>query len=301
MAIGFIAEGIADAAVSGLFSVLHEVRTGADISPAVVRLDFLRNLRLCMIWLFIFNPAKDSNMLVEVCANSLESALVAQEAGADRIELCTELGVGGITPSYGLIQMVRERLDIPVHVLIRPRSGHFTYSDLEFEVMLKDIAFCVENGVDGIVSGVLLADCNLDVERTKALIEASRPLKFTFHRAFDWVPNPKETLQQLEVLGADYILTSGLQTSAEKGLDLLQELNRVSEKTIVMAGGGVRLDNCEKFKVVGLRAIHLSGTSFGNEVPISEKISMNSATHLREDEIAVTNLDKVRQIVHSVK
>ncbi|SNZ01079.1 copper homeostasis protein CutC [Flagellimonas pacifica] len=240
-------------------------------------------------------------MLVEVCANSLESALVAQEAGADRIELCSELGVGGITPSYGLIQMVRERLDIPVHVLIRPRSGHFTYSDLEFEVMLKNIAFCVENGVDGIVSGVLLADCNLDEERTEALIGASRPLKFTFHRAFDWVPNPKKTLQQLEALGVDYILTSGLETSAEKGLDLLNELNAISEKNIVMAGGGIRLDNCEKFKAVGLRAIHLSGTSFGNELPISEKIPMNSSTHLREDQIAVTNLEKVRQIVRSVK
>ncbi|WP_420321548.1 copper homeostasis protein CutC [Flagellimonas sp.] len=240
-------------------------------------------------------------MLVEVCANSLESALVAQEAGADRIELCSELGVGGITPSHGLIELVRNQLDIPIHVLIRPRSGHFTYTDLEFEVMLKDIAFCKQTGVDGIVSGVLLADCNLDVERTKTLIETSRSLKFTFHRAFDWVPNPKEAIWQLEELGADCVLTSGQQPSAEKGLDLLRGLHDASKNIVVMAGGGVRLSNCEKFKAAGLKAIHLSGTSFGNEVHISDKIPMNSMAHLQEHQVAVTNLEKVRQIIRSVK
>ncbi|MGX1928731.1 copper homeostasis protein CutC [Flagellimonas sp. 2504JD4-2] len=240
-------------------------------------------------------------MLVEVCANSLESALVAQEAGADRIELCSELGVGGVSPSHGLIEMVRNKLNIPIHVLIRPRSGHFTYTDLEFEVMLKDIAFCKQVGVDGIVSGVLLTDSSLDERRTAILIEASRPMKFAFHRAFDWVPHPEETLQQLEKLGADYVLTSGLQTSAEEGLDLLDKLNSISKSTLVMAGGGVRLDNCEKFKTAGLKAIHFSGSSFGNEIDLTDKIPMNSASHLREDQIAVTNLDKVRQIVRSVK
>ncbi|MEX0314142.1 MAG: copper homeostasis protein CutC [Allomuricauda sp.] len=240
-------------------------------------------------------------MLVEVCANSLESALVAQEAGADRIELCSELGVGGITPSYGLIALVKERLDIPVHVLIRPRSGHFTYTDLELEVMLKDITFCKQVGVDGIVSGVLQADNGLDEQKTRVLIETSRPMKFTFHRAFDWVSNPEKTLQELERLDVDYVLTSGLQTSAEKGLDLLRELNQISEKTTVMAGGGVRLDNYEKFKAAGLSAIHFSGSSFGNEIDLEGKIPMNSASHLREDQIAVTNFDKVRQIVRSVK
>ncbi len=240
-------------------------------------------------------------MLVEVCANSLESALIAQEAGADRIELCSELGVGGITPSYGLIKLAKERLNIPVHVLIRPRSGHFTYTDLEYEVMLKDIAFCKEIGVDGIVSGALFDDSSLDVDRTSALVKASRPMKFTFHRAFDWVTNPKEVLGQLETLNVDYILTSGLQTSAEKGLELLRELNQISKKTIVMAGGGIRLENSAKFKTVGLSAIHFSGSSFGNEVDLEDKIPMNSASHLSENQVAVTNLDKVRRIVHSVK
>ena len=187
-------------------------------------------------------------MLVEVCANSLESALVAQEAGADRIELCSELGVGGITPSYGLIETVRNQLSIPVHVLIRPRSGHFTYTDFEFEVMQKNIVLCKQMGVDGIVSGVLKTDFSLDTDRTSVLLEASGSMKFTFHRAFDWVGEPKETLEQLNTIGADYVLTSGQESSATKGLNLLKELNDVAKGTIVMAGGGVRLDNCENLR-----------------------------------------------------
>ena len=137
-------------------------------------------------------------MLVEVCANSLESARNAERAGADRIELCSELGVGGITPSVGLIQLVKKELTIPVHVLIRPRGGHFTYSDAEFEVMQADILACKALGVQGIVSGVLTEDFAVDVERMKVLVELAKPLHFTFHRAFDWVAEPLEAIKQLE-------------------------------------------------------------------------------------------------------
>lgn len=240
-------------------------------------------------------------MLIEVCANSLESALNAQEAGADRIELCSELGVGGITPSHGLIEMAKERLNIPIHVLIRPRSGHFTYSEWEFEIMKRDIAFCIKIGVDGIVSGILHSDFTMDFERTKQLVEVSRSLKFTFHRAFDWIPNPLETLGQLEDLGIASVLSSGQQTSAEKGLDLLTKLNAISKKCVVMAGGGVNMKNIEKFKKTELKAIHLSGTSFGNIINMNNKITMNSELHLKENQVAVTNTETIRQIVRSVK
>lgn len=240
-------------------------------------------------------------MLVEVCVNSLESALNAQEAGADRIELCSELGVGGVTPSHGLIVVVKERMNIPIHVLIRPRSGHFTYSEWEFEIMKRDIAFCIEIGVDGIVSGMLHSDFTLDFERTRQLVEASKSLKFTFHRAFDWIKNPKEALLQLEDLGIASVLSSGQQASAEKGLDLLKKLNAISKKCIVMAGGGVNLKNSEKFKKAKLKAIHLSGTSFGNRIDMNNKISMNSELHLKENQVAVTKMETISQIVRSVK
>ncbi|WP_422350177.1 copper homeostasis protein CutC [Flagellimonas sp.] len=240
-------------------------------------------------------------MLVEVCANSLESALNAQEAGADRIELCSELGVGGITPSAGLITLVKKALKIPVHVLIRPRGGHFTYTDAEFRTMKQDIEVCKDLGVEGIVSGVLHPDFGLDVDRTRELINVARPMRFTFHRAFDWVPDPQKTFKQLEAMGVDCLLTSGQETSSEIGLELLKELNSISKGVKVMAGGGIKLGNAEQFKSAGLTAIHLSGTSFGNTIALESKISMNSNTHLREDQVAVTNLETVRQIVRRVK
>ena len=186
-------------------------------------------------------------MLVEVCANSLESAINAQKAGADRIELCSELSVGGVTPSFGLIEMVKKQLHIPVHVLIRPRSGHFTYSDMEFEVMKADIERCQELGVDGIVSGILNANFSLDVERTKALVELSEGLHFTFHRAFDWITNPELVLRQLEEIGVSTVLTSGTCASAASGIENLKKWQSQTEMTI-MAGGGISFKNALNFQ-----------------------------------------------------
>ncbi|MEM8998837.1 MAG: copper homeostasis protein CutC [Bacteroidota bacterium] len=239
-------------------------------------------------------------MLVEVCANSLQSALNAEAAGADRIELCAELGVGGITPSHGLIKSVKERVKIPVHVLLRPRSGHFTYTEAEFEVLLQDLELCKSMKVEGIVSGVLNADFSLDVERTQQLVEAASPMHFTFHRAFDWVKSPMQTLRQLETIGIDTLLTSGQETTAELGLELLQQLHNATTKTMVMAGGGIHVQNVGQFKKIGLHALHLSGTSFANALVLEGKISMNAKQHLRENEIAVTNEAMIRQIVEKV-
>ncbi|RIV35403.1 copper homeostasis protein CutC [Flagellimonas lutimaris] len=239
-------------------------------------------------------------MLVEVCANSLESALNAEKAGADRIELCSELGVGGVTPSVGLITLVKKELNIPVHVLIRPRGGHFTYSDAEFEVMKADILACKELGVEGIVSGILMDDFSVDMERTQALVDLAKPMHFTFHRAFDWVAEPLEAIKQLEDLGVQTILTSGGETSAEKGVNHLDAWQKQTSLTI-MAGGGVSPKNASKFKDIGLRAIHCSGTSFGNRLNLEGKISMNSTKHLVEDEVAVSSVDTLASIVEAVK
>lgn len=239
-------------------------------------------------------------MLVEVCCNSLESALNAESAGASRIELCSELGVGGITPSQGLLKLVKEKLSIPVHVLIRPRSGHFTYTDAEFEVMLADIEFCKELGVEGIVSGILNTDASLDVERTTTLVKLAKPMHFTFHRAFDWIQNPEAALAQLEDMGADTVLTSGKQLTAVSGIDNLKEWQQRTS-LVIMAGGGVNPENANLFKTAGLRVIHLSGTTFGNPISIDGKISMNSRKHLEEHHIAVTNAEVIRQTIQGIK
>jgi len=131
-------------------------------------------------------------MILEICANSYQSAVNAEIAGAHRIELCSEISVGGTTPSYGLLKKVMYSLSIPVQVLIRPRSGDFHYSNAEFDIMKENILQCKELGCAGIVSGVLHADYTIDKKRTTELIELSKPLCFTFHRAFDVVANPQE-------------------------------------------------------------------------------------------------------------
>lgn len=240
-------------------------------------------------------------MLVEVCANSLESAINAEKAGADRIELCTELGVGGVTPSYGLLQEARKNISIPVHVLIRPRSGDFTYGDTEFEIMKKDISLCTELGFDGIVSGVLQKDFMPDMERTRELIHLAAPLKFTFHRAFDWVTDPLETLGQLESLGVDYILTSGQQKSAFEGISLLSELNKKALKCVILPGGGIRGNNVLQFKDRGFKAIHLSGAECIRTLDQKPKTPMNSPSFLGEDTIAITQTETIRDIIRLVK
>ena len=200
-------------------------------------------------------------MLLEICANSYQSALNAQEAGAHRIELCQELSVGGITPSYGLLKQVIDTLSIPVFVLIRPRSGNFCYTYEEFDIMKKDIQLCKNLGCAGIVSGVLNKDNTIDIERTKELVELSKPLQFTFHRAFDCVKNPKEALEKLVDLGVDRVLTSGLETTAEKGLNLLKQLNELANgKITILAGSGINSSNAKLFKDIGLEEIHASAS-----------------------------------------
>lgn len=239
-------------------------------------------------------------MLLEVCANSLQSALVAQRAGADRIELCAELGIGGISPSFGTLKLVRDRLDLPIHVLIRPRSGHFCYTDLEFDAMLADIGACAELGVAGIVCGALLEDFSLDVERTKILVERAAPMHFCFHRAFDWISEPLRALEQLERMGVDTVLSSGGQPTALEGLGALERYQR-STSMDIMAGGGITAAQVSAFRDIGLRAVHSSGTSFSKALDLTGKIPLNSPLHLAEDRVGSTDLGKIQTLVQAVK
>ncbi len=240
-------------------------------------------------------------MLVEVCANSVESALNAEKGGADRIELCSELGVGGVTPSYGLLKSVREQLSIPVRVLIRPRSGDFTYSDTEFDCMLKDIELCANLGFDGVVSGVLQRDFALDATRTALLVKAAGPLGFTFHRAFDWVPNPTKTLRQLNRMDIDCVLSSGQQKTALEGLDLLTELLQEKTACTIMPGSGIGVNNAYRFKERAFTAIHLSGTEKLQQLEIGSKIPMSAKTNLADGMLLRTSTEVISKVVASVK
>jgi len=198
-------------------------------------------------------------MILEICAATYQSALNAEKGGANRIELCENLSVGGVTPTRSLIKKTIDELSIPVNILIRPRAGDFVYSDKEYEQMLADIAFCKSIGCNGIVSGTLNTNNTIDVERTKQLIKASKPLSFTFHRAFDDIPNTNEALQKLIDLGADYILTSGQAKSAIEGLETLKQLQEQSNgKLKILVGGSVRSFNALTFKNAGFSEIHSS-------------------------------------------
>ena len=201
-------------------------------------------------------------MIIEVCAESYEHALKAEKAGADRIELCKDLHLDGLTPDYESAKKTIDSLNIPVYILIRPIEGNFIYSDEEFELMKSDIVKFKEMGCKGIVSGVLNSDNSIDLKKTKELVELSKPLEFTFHRAFDKVVNPLKEIENLIKLGVDRILTSGQKEKAVDGLVLLEQLNNISNnRIIIMPGSGVSNNNLKNF--VSFNEIH---GSFKNEI-----------------------------------
>ena len=200
-------------------------------------------------------------MIIEVCAESYEYAMKAEKAGADRIELCKDLHLDGLTPDYESAKRTIDSLNIPVFILIRPREGNFIYSNEEFELMKSDIIKFKEMGCKGIVSGVLNNDNSIDIKKTNELVELSRPLEFTFHRAFDKVNNPLNEIENLIELGIDRVLTSGQKDKAIEGLELLKELKKSAKNRIkIMPGSGINKSNIVNFK--SFNEIH---GSFKNE------------------------------------
>ena len=202
--------------------------------------------------------------LLEICCYSMECAVTAQQRGADRIELCAAPQEGGLTPSYGVLKTVRQKVTIPVHPIIRPRGGDFCYTDGEFAAMLADIRTVRELGYPGFVTGVLDAHGNVDMTRMRQIMTAAGTLAVTFHRAFDMCSNPKQTFENLRELGVARILTSGQQSSAEKGLELIRELIAHDDAPIIMAGAGVRASNLALFLNAGVKEVH---SSAGHWVP----------------------------------
>lgn len=201
-------------------------------------------------------------MTVEVCAFSLQSCLTAQDAGADRIELCGSLSEGGTTPSIGLVAQARRQVSIALYVMIRPRGGDFLYSETEFTVMQADIEAAKTAGADGIVLGLLRADGTVDEEKTRALVELAHPLPVTFHRAFDMSCDAAEALEAIIRTGCVRILTSGQHSSATQGIPVLRQLvEQAAGRIEIMAGVGVSIQNAQALLDAGVGALHLSGKS----------------------------------------
>ncbi len=201
------------------------------------------------------------SIILEVAIDSVESALAAQAGGAARVELCADLIEGGTTPSAGMIAAVRRAVSIGLMIMIRPRGGDFCFSSQEFDVMLRDIQVAKDLGADGAVIGILRPDGRVDIERIRALVELARPLKVTFHRAFDMASDPRQALEDLVQLGIDRVLTSGQESSALEGLDLIADLVRqAGGRIVVMPGGGINERNIGRIVAAsGAYEVHVSG------------------------------------------
>jgi copper homeostasis protein len=221
-----------------------------------------------------------SAVLLEVCVDSVESARAAEQGGAQRVELCSNLAEGGVTPSAGMIAMTRKQIAIKLHVLIRPRSGDFFYSADEFEVIKRDILLAKQLGANGVALGVLEADAKIDTMRTGELVMLARPMEVTFHRAFDvTLYGTRDLLAALDDVistGADRILTSGGAPTAEQGAAILARLQQAAKERIgIIAAGSIRANNLRGIlRQTGIREIHAALHSpIPSPVPSREEAS----------------------------
>lgn len=241
-------------------------------------------------------------MKLEVCCYSVDCALTAESAGADRIELCASPSEGGVTPSFGSLKLAREQVTIPVHPIVRPRGGDFCYGAVDFDIIKNDIAQIRDMGFAGVVVGMLDDEGHIDLPRMREIMQLSGAMAVTFHRAFDMCQNPMTALDQLTQLGVARILTSGQQQSAELGLPLLRDLSSASKGPVIMAGAGVRLSNLHKFLEIGIKELH---SSAGHTVPSTMRyrkagVTMCSDTECDEFSYYCVDGEMVESMKHTL-
>lgn len=244
-------------------------------------------------------------IVLEVCVDSVESAIEAEKGGADRVELCDNLMEGGTTPSFGSIEIARKTLEIGLHVIIRPRGGDFLYSDLEFQIMKRDIEIAKQIGVDGVVIGILTANGEVDIQRTQELVDIARPLSVTFHRAFDVTKGANDSLLKLIKIGVERILTSGQEATAFEGLEKINELIELAEdKIIIMACGSLTDRNIEKFvEKTNVKEVHLTGfAQIESKMEFrNERVFMGGTLRTPEFSRNITSESTIRKIAKSLK
>jgi len=219
----------------------------------------------------------------EICIDSVQSAINAQKAGADRVELCDNLFEGGTTSSAGMIKRVKEMAPgVQLFVIIRPRGGDFLYTNDEIDVMLADIAIARSLGVDGIVSGALLPDGSIDVETTQKLISACEHLPFTFHRAFDMCNDPEVALEQLIKLGCKRVLTSGLKQTADIGIENIAKLvKQANNRITILVGSGIKPNNIA----------HIAQSTLAHEFHFSARKESTSKMNFKNQDINMGGID----------
>lgn len=223
---------------------------------------------------------------LEAIGFTIEGCIVAQDAGADRIELCDNPGDGGTTPSYGLIKAARKKLSIELFPIIRPRGGDFFYSDDEFEIMKADVMLCKKNGCDGVVIGILNADGTVDTNRCSQLVELAYPLGVTFHRAFDRTVDAFKAMEDIIDIGCERILTSGQKPSVADGMALVRSLiEAAGERIIIMPGSGVRADNIVEIARV------TKATEFHSSVRMTTDSKMNFNNPSLNEQLKTVSVD----------
>ena len=235
-------------------------------------------------------------MILEVCVDSVESAVNAKLGDADRIELCGDLVVGGITPSLALYERIREKVDIPIHVLLRPRFGDFLYSEEELEVLIRQAKMFAEAGADNLVIGCLTADGRLDLEAMKKIMDAAGETPCNLHRAFDMCRDLDEALEDAKTLGVKSILTSGGHASAKEGAKVLDNLKKNAGDIDIMAGAGMNAQNIKfMLNTTSITSFHMSGKKVleSKMEYRNPKVSMGLPS-LSEYEIIQTDVHEVR-------
>jgi copper homeostasis protein len=239
---------------------------------------------------------------LEVCANSVASALAAQDGGASRVELCNNLRDGGTTPSYGHILMARKLLHIKLYPLIRPREGDFLYSDLEFEIMKADIKCCINTGCDGIVIGILNTDGSVDKKRCAELVRLAKGngLGVTFHRAFDMCSDFYQSLEDIIETGFERVLTSGGKSTAIEGANVIAHLvEKAAGRICIMPGGGINETNvADLIHFTGVTEIHSSAKSVvESKMQFQNDHIIMGANYIDEFSLEITNTQKVKDIL----
>ena len=246
-----------------------------------------------------------AGVLIEGCVDSVPSAIAAEAGGAGRVELCDNLIEGGTTPSAGAIEECKTRLRIPVFVMIRPRGGDFLYTDVEYRVMRRDIAHAKALGADGVVLGLLRADGTVDVERTRPLVEAARPLRVTFHRAIDVARDAGEALDALMAMGIDRVLTSGQAPTALEGAAVIAALvRRAAGRIVVLPGCGIDDTNVQRLVAdTGVREVHLRGSALQPSAMVHRNRRILFRSPIPEDDLAVevTEADRIRRLAAALQ
>lgn len=238
------------------------------------------------------------DFILEACVDSVESALAAKAGGADRLELCGNIIIGGTTPSPCLFQEIRDAADICTHILIRPRFGDFCYTDPEYRVMLREVRNFRQLGADGVVIGILKPDGTLDAERMRGLICEAEGMSVTLHRAFDVCRDPFEAMEQAKELGIHTILTSGQKNCCRDGRELLRELVKKEDGRIaIMAGSGVDAGTIRELQpYTGAHAFHMSGKTDLESGMVYRKAGVSMGiSSVSEFEIIRTDEEKIRE------